>query len=589
MKKRLTALSVCALVGLQPLSVTANPWAVIGFDSASIGKGNALTGGASGAASVYYNPAGLIKQKKRDIAFSYIYGHSLLNYNPQNNPDFLNLSSFDPIDINICSSESSEAVRTECESDIERYNQYINGVNGTSDFDGLRQSYENLYSHIKRRAEQTRDLHGVTIGMSVPLALNPEEAFVAFGLGIFVPLGPIIYYRIKGPTSPYFLDYDDSPHRIVVDAAGAIEIFDGLRLGVGADIFANVGANVDASLFLPPEMSIGSIIAPAPNFQDIMFYVDGSVKVPISITPIAGVQYSPVEWVDLGVRFRNQQKVNIKANADIIVESAFGTSTIPIQVLAGGLFTPRQIAGGFAVHPLDGLSLFADATWKQWDQYTPPFAAEVNIGGQGLSEGACNLIKTFQDLDEQVLDLIESLDLDLPIKVDQNGVCQLVDDLIDDDIRISVWDRKDRRNRFKNVIAPAFGAQYTKEKLLATLGYQFDPTPVPNQTSIFNILDANTHIVSTYFQYQILSFVTAGFHAQYQLMANRTTNKDRARILDQTNNSDGFPDAEFDYNNATLSKFQDAVEGRQILTPGYPGYSVGGGYISVGIQFNLIF
>ena len=585
MMKRFSAVAASTLIALQPVPVAANPWAIIGFDSASIGKGNALTGGASGAAATYYNPAGLIKEKKRDISFSYIYAHSLLNYDTQPNPDFVDLSGLNPVNID-CSVEANPRA---CETDVERYNQYVNGINGTSDARGLRTAYEDLYAKIERRTEQTRDLHGVTIGMAIPLALNPEDAFAAFGVGIFVPLGPIIYYRVKGPTSPYFLDYDDSPHRIVIDAAGAIEIVEGLRVGIGADIFANVAANVDATILLPPEFTIGNILAPEINFQDIMVYVDGSVKVPITVTPIAGIQYSPNKWVDLGVRFRNEQKVNVKADAALVLESAFGTDRVPIEILAGGLFTPRQLAGGFAFYPMEGLSLYADATWKQWDRYLPPFAAEINVGGSALGSGACNLVKTFQDLDELVFDVVEDIDLPIDIDLDQEGVCDLVKDLVPEDINISLWDRKDRRNKFKNVISPALGASFTKDKLLLSGGYQFDPTPVPAQTGIFNILDANTHILNTYVQYQILSFATVGVHAQYQLMANKTTTKSRQRILDQTSDSDGYPDAEFSYPNESMANLQSAVAGTQVLSPGYPGYTVGGGYLSVGLQFNLIF
>ncbi|RMF13713.1 MAG: hypothetical protein D6761_10665 [Candidatus Dadabacteria bacterium] len=579
------ALGVC----LFPFSTFANPWNIIGFDSAGIGRGNALAGGAQGASSVYYNPAGLIKQKRRDVSFSYVYAHPLLRYQPDENTDLLDLSAFEPIDMaTACASASNQ---DDCESDIERYNQYVNGVNGTADTKGLRQAVQDLYQRSIDGAENPRDLHGATIGMAMPLAINPEEAFAAAGIGIFVPFGPILYQRIKGPTTPYFLEYDDFPHRIVVDAAGAIEVIEGLRLGVGADILVNVNANVDITTILPPEFSIGNILSPDPNFQDILFYIDGKVDLPITITPIAGIQYSPTDWVDVGVRFRNEQRVDINAQVDLLLESAFGTRTIPAEILAGGLFTPRQVAGGFAFYPLDGLSVMADVTWKQWSRYIPPFAIEANIGGTALAQSACDLVNTFQDLDELVGDILSSIDLGSLVSGDtaQDMICSLVDSAIPSDISISVWDKNDKNNKLKDIIAPSFGIAYEKDKIIASAGYQFDPNPVPEQNGIFNILDADTHMVSGYLQYQILSFATAGVHLQYQMLKTTHTAKSSQRILSQTNDADGYPDAEFDEPIQALSELEDLVRNPQILTPGYPGYEVGGGYLTVGLQFNLIF
>ncbi len=580
----------------------ANAWSYIGYDGQSMGKGGALTGGAAGPAALFYNPAGLIKEKQREGVVSYMHGEPLMTYAPLRNDHFLDFSNFSLIDSgDITSTCGTSDEDDTCVKDFTRYNNYLEraaGI-GNPDSSGVRGAFQRLYQDVRRKAENPDRVNGITLGGSVPLAIDPEDAFAAAGVSIFLPLGPIIYQRIKGPTTPYFLKYDDAPHRIVVDIGGAVEVMEGLRLGIGVDVLVDVSAGIDANVILPAELRIGSLLNPQPNLADITFLVDGFVELPPVFAPVAGIQYSPADWVDLGVSFRDQQNVNVKADTLLILDSPFGTQEIPAEVLTGGVFTPRQLGGGFAFYPIDGLGLFADATWKQWSKYRPPFAVEANISGAGISGGACDLIRTFADLEEQINTLIPS-DFEDFVSIGPDEICRLIDDNFGDDIEISVWDPSDNRNQLNNTVSPAFGVSYGQEKWEGSVGYRYEPTPVPTQDGIFNILDADTHVYSGFFEYQVHSFVTVGTYAQYRQISPTTTRKSEDRVLSQTNDSDAFPDlddepsngpedAGFETVDPQLQELADYVDGTQILSPGYPGYKLSGGYLSVGLQVNVIF
>lgn len=571
MQQRRLLAALTAIAAAFPAPATANPFTILGFDGPSMARGGALTGGAEGPAAVYYNPAGLIKRKERQMTTSIIRTQGFLTYDPAVNKDVsgINFSSFPAL-----TTESAGcAGDTRCHEDVARYNEYVRDATV---------SQRHYLRFAEEQAATTRDvrsLTGATAGLVVPLAYEPEEAVVAVGAGVFIPLGPILYQRFKGPNTPYFLKYDDSPHRVAIDAGAAVELWKVLRIGVGVDALVDLEANPSATAILPPELRIGGI-PPDPNFSDIRIFVDGGVEAPPSLAPVAGIQYSPAKWIDLGVSFRDEQSVDIRVASLITVMSPYGTKTIPVTLAAGGAFTPRQIAAGAQFSPFSGLSIMADVTWQQWSNYTPAFAIEASIENAG--DAACDVLRTFQDLDP----LLSGVQDATGIEISTNDLCELTRGI--NQISIETYDSS--RISFEDVLVPAFGIAYEKGRFNVAGGYRYEPTPVPgNQPGVYTILDSNTHILGGAFSVKLFDWLNAGLWSQYRQLATREITRDRGTVLEETNFGDAYPDLNFSSANADLKRLQDAVAGTQIYSPGYPSFTVGGSYLSFGLHLTSTF
>jgi long-subunit fatty acid transport protein len=563
--------AAAALAAASPAPVMANPFTILGFDGHSMGRGGALTGGAEGPAAVYYNPAGLIKRKERQMTTSIIRTQGFLKYDPAANPDIGNLdfSKFP----SLTTESAGCGADTRCHEDVEQYNEYVRDA---------AVSQRNYLRFAEDQAETTRNvrsLTGATVGLVVPLAYEPEEAVIAVGGAAFIPLGPILYQRFKGPNTPYFLKYDDTPHRVAIDAGAAVELWEVLRVGVGVDALVDLNADPSATAILPPELRIGGI-PPDPNFADIRVFVDGGIEAPPSLAPTAGLQYSPAKWVDLGVSFRDEQSVEIQVASVITVMSPYGTKTIPVTLAAGGAFTPRQIAAGAQFSPFEGLSIMADITWQQWSNYKPAFAIEASIENAG--DAACDVLRTFQDLDP----LLDGVEDATGIEISTDDICDLTREI--NEISINTYDPS--LISFEDVLVPAFGASYTKGRFNIAGGYRYEPTPVPgNQPGVYTILDSNTHVIGGNFAYQMFDWLSAGLWSQLRYLTTREITRERNQVLEETNFGDAFPDLNFSSANADLQALQAAVAGKQIYSPGYPSYTVGGSYLSFGLQLTSTF
>src|SRR5690606_18658710 len=128
--------------------------------------------------------------------------------------------------------------------------------------------------------ESPRNMWGVTVGGVLPVAYDPDDAWLSVGGAVFVPLGPVVYQRLRTPDMPFFMRYDDGPHRVVINAGAAAELPGNFRIGVGADLLVDVVASPEVGLIVPPEVTIIDGISVNPNFSDFRFYADGTIKLP---------------------------------------------------------------------------------------------------------------------------------------------------------------------------------------------------------------------------------------------------------------------------------------------------------------------
>lgn len=573
-----------------PNRASANAWSIFGYDGESMAKGGALTGAAGGPAAVFYNPAGLARYNETRTVASYMHSAPFLKFKPANNPELLDLSDIAAIsDGDIEAACGTLEDSDNCVGDFRRHNEYLTRA------DGVAAAYAQVNGELNRRARNPQNLNAAVFGFSAPLTATGDGRVIAVGGSVFLPLFDLAYQRIKGPASPYFLQYDDMPHRIVVDLGGAAELFPGFRLGAGADILVDIQADLDVSVLLPAELRLGSILTPEPNLGDIGTAVDGDIRIPLTLAFTAGAQYSPNDSLDFGVAFRDEQLIGLNVKTDIFVYSPFGSESIPVSVKTQARFRPRELAFGGAWHAENGLSLFGDVTWKQWSRFRPEIAIEATLDGSGISSAACNLIKTFADLDELYEIAGEVAD------ISEEQICDLIEsnleDFSDPDYSVILYNVKD--NRFKNIFTPAFGISYNQGIWSASGGYRYEPNPTPPMDGLFNIYDANTHVIGAGFNLQLFSFASVGIYTQYRHLQTTTVTKNRAKLLRQTNDADAFPDldddvangpnGEFSSDRAEFDELRERVNEVQILNPAYPSFEIGGGYLNAGLQVNVTF
>lgn len=575
--QKLVAVAVAAAVAAAPASGWAHAWEYLGFNSESIAMGGAMIGGAQGASAAFYNPAAFIRGRTRGGELSVLAGVPLMKVTPEKNSGLESVAAMPALPSNGCAElAATDPDLADCNRSVAKYDRYRIAAREHLDYN------KQLYNDAAR----PRSIYGATIGGVLPLAFDPKDAVLAVGGAVFLPIGPVVYQRIKSPSIPYFLRYDDGPHRVVINAGISGELPFGLRLGIGADMLVDVLASIDANVFVPPEL----FILPEPNLKDIRFEGVGTVELPVAISPTAGLQYEPAKWINLGLLFRYEQNVEINLDGNIIVHTGRANpNKIPVSVATSGTFTPTTVGGGVSLMPVEQLTINIDAAWKQWSHYEPPFSVDLQISG--IADTACNVIDNIDQLPE-ILELIPE---DLKSFIPEDGVCGLIKQVVPTKIEANPYNSK---TKFKDVVELSLGTRYgfKDNQYSLSAGYKFQPTPVPDQTGIYNILDSDTHVLSggVGATWQGINFSLFG---QYRMLTDRTFKKRTLPSETQDNFSDfdqdALPDAAFSYSNDTiasgLSDMEDNTAGIQYATPGYPGLSIGGGYLTVGLEASMSF
>lgn len=594
MKKRIImriALVAVCLTFVPLTNARANIWDVVGFDAESIGRGNAEIGGASGASALYFNPAGLMRGKRRVADVSILTGVPMLKFDVAANKALNKVAAIKPLDaVSVCDSSqfagnadpaSAQAAQAACEAAAGKYNRYIQAA----------KHHLEVNERLRKSAEAPRGLYGATVGMVLPLALDPKDAWAAVGVAAYVPFGSILYQRLKSTTVPFFLKYDDAPHRVVVNAGGAVELPWNLRFGFGVDMLVDLKASPSATIIFPPVLTL----LPSANLQDIRIVADGAIDIPPTFSPVAGIQYEPLDWLSAGLVYRHEQKVDIDLNAMMELRTGLlKPDKIPISVATSGTFTPTSVGGGVSVKPLKGLTVNLDASWKQWSHYTPPYSVNLEISNIS-SEMACNVIDSVEGLDQILAAIPDSINL--PRKEDGTpDLCGLVQDFLPEKIKANTYDSK---ADFKDIVEINTGVQYEFDRYKVEAGYAFQPTPVPSQTGIYNILDADTHVMSAGFFAKVKG-INLGLTSQYRYLKTTITHKNEGASpvpgLDDFGNvtQDAFPSTTFDAGvipnfDTEVQNLVEATSQTELFNPAYPSFTVGGGYLVLLLQASMDF
>lgn len=312
-------------------------------------------------------------------------------------------------------------------------------------------------AHLKPRSPPSYG--GALVGVGLPLTGFLDDRLF-LGLSLYLPTFSLTHAAAPDPATPFLYLYDTYTDHYEIEPAVSLKWFDWLSTGVGLRIGAGQKGFIDLALD-PLERRVTRQSITAEQY-------------PIH-APTAGVTLGPFGWdfssLALGFSYRERLTTPIAILSQVEVDGLDVDVYLP--VVASANFSPRTFNAGVAYVfqiPVEGdesvwsaLSgsghLAVDLSYAVWSEAPSPFlTVRSNFSGDGLD------------------------DLGLGGKIDAPGPGQ----------------SRIREVGLEDTFSVKAGVEYRflDEQLALRGGYAYRPTPVPDQTSGTNIIDASAHIVA---------------------------------------------------------------------------------------------
>ena len=384
---RATAALLAAATALLPALLIARPagaslYDTYGFGTRGTTMGGAMTTLATDYDAVYYNPANLLKRKATHV------GITLGLVVPQ--LDVQRISGQDPVQV------------------------LLPGSNG-----------------------------GFHLGLSSAVGGYFEDK-IAFGVTLFHPLVKLTRIESIDPELPYFYRYQNLPDKLIISLGAAIEPWPWLRLGVGAQVLAELGGEVRAAVSL----------------QEGRFTQETlDMELTAVAAPTAGIAVGPIHGLHLAATWRTHLELSYEIPITVAIED-IGDLRVAIEGVS--LFTPDQLALGIGWEsaPEDeaGFSTEVGLTWSRWSQ-APSAGARFLLTID-------DVVLRADEEDHTTQNLIEAKAEPIPLGA-------------------------------RDTFEPRVGLEYRPTAEWAVrAGYVFRPTPLPRPIHHTNTLDSTSHVVS---------------------------------------------------------------------------------------------
>lgn len=321
---------------------------------------------------------------------------------------------------------------------------------------------------------------GLTLGFLIPVDLVVEDVVFVGATGYF-PTQVLIRARAHDPQRPFFYRYDSGTEHYDISVAIGAALLEWLSIGAGARLAAGqkgtIGIDVDPVRGRLTNQSI-----------DTFQYPTASPTAGILVGPF-GVKH--LVTGSLGIAYKEKTSFDVDLPAALAIDGAETNIAVDIAVFAN--FQPRTVAGGLSFDVVDDVVIDVEAHYAFWSEAPPPMViASLDLSGAGL----------------------EALGLDEGLDAPVEGQNRAIDP------------------GFVDTLSIRTGAEWKlfNDVLRIRGGYQYRPTPVPDQTSGTNIIDATAHIVTGGFG---LNFVFPGVKRpmtidaayQAQILEPRTATK----------------------------------------------------------------
>jgi long-subunit fatty acid transport protein len=291
---------------------------------------------------------------------------------------------------------------------------------------------------------------GLHFGFGMPIELSaggPLQDRLFVGGAFYFPTEVLVRARAYDPQKPFFYAYDSYTEHYDASLAAAVRLLDWLQLGAGVRIAA--GQSGDVQLAVDPVRS-------RLTNQSIDTFQFPTASLTAGIL-VGRLGLPDVVEGSIGIVYRDKSSFDIALPAALRIEGADVSAILDVLVLSN--FSPRSLTSGVRLDVLRDLVVNLDAQVAFWSEAPPPFLiTTVDLGGEGL----------------EALGLEDGLDAPGP------GQERVVSP------------------GFVDTLSWRLGAEWqTFRRILALrAGYQYRPTPVPDQASGTNIVDCNTHILA---------------------------------------------------------------------------------------------
>lgn len=285
----------------------------------------------------------------------------------------------------------------------------------------------------------------IDLGLATPIGGVFADR-VAVGFALFHPLLSGTRIESLDPRIPYFYRYDSLPQKILLAGAAAVEPLPWLRLGVGAQVLAELDGAVRGALSLEE----GRFTS---ERTDIDLFA--------TVGPTAGLALGPFDGFRLGVAFRGALELHYSLLIDVLLEEV---GVLAVDVDGTSLYTPDQLAAGVSWEgSLAGrwsLSVEAGITWERWSA-APAAGADFRL-----------------HIDDSVL------------RAQDNADGRPVQDLI-------LAERDPVPLGARDIVIPRVGMEVRwGETWRLRVGYLYRVTPLPIPAYEANTLDSSAHVVS---------------------------------------------------------------------------------------------
>lgn len=284
------------------------------------------------------------------------------------------------------------------------------------------------------------DANGAMIGFSGDLGYLTGAKNLFFGLAMYIPFGKLVETPVVFRTDdlPYFVRYVDNLQGMDMHVGLGYRLLDKLSIGAGLHVFLN----------LEGETFIDTTLLNLKNIQDVknISVLPGVNRQAImAYAPLGSILLRPIDRLRIGVTYRGENKAKIKYN----------------QYITIGLREPNPEEPAVE----NSLILLAASLPFDYVFYFTPQSVTTGVAYQ---------------LTDRVLVSCDLAWYQYSHFIDGKG--------------------NDPKPSFNDIWVPRVGVDYKLTELLHLYcGYFYEPSPVPDQTTLNDYLDANRHVLSVGF------------------------------------------------------------------------------------------
>ena len=329
-----------------------------------------------------------------------------------------------------------------------------------------------------------------TIGVVFPLGGKIERR-LTLGIGISLPVGYLVRVRSVDAARPSFFLHESSVRKMVLVPALSWRVSDTFSVGAGLQLLANYGGPVSVS---------------SDVFASQITNREMTIELSTRTALVAGVAWSPLEGLNLGVSYREEIGLDYALPATILLEDL---ATLQLTLFGTTLWTPHELSAGAAYH-VGATTFTADLVYGMWSRAPSP-QLTVNLDSDGPLLDAFGL--------GTALDICSDV---ATFEADGTVTC------------------RPQPPGFVDVLSPKLGVEHRlSEAFVVRAGYGYRPTPIPDQRGDTNYLDNSTHTLGLGLGYTFRDPlevfeqpVTFDLAAQVGLLSARLADKTRATSAD---------------------------------------------------------